>query len=68
MSKFVKILLLTIPALFLVPVFFPAFAADSGPGPAGIPLIEYMFARVVCVTVPLGYTALLVVLVFAGIK
>lgn len=45
-----------------------AFAADSGPGPAGIPQIEYMFARVVCVTVPLGYIALLVILIIAGFK
>ena len=57
-------------ALALVSLF--SFATTSvfaqGGGPAGIPLIEYMFARVVCVTVPLGYTALLVVLVIAGIK
>ena len=39
-----------------------------GPGPAGVPLIEYMFARVVCVSVPLGYIALLVILVIAGFK
>lgn len=46
----------------------PVFALVGGGGPAGIPLIEYMFARVVCVAVPLGYTALLVVLIIAGIK
>ncbi|MBI2018314.1 hypothetical protein HYS96_01270 [Candidatus Daviesbacteria bacterium] len=52
--------------LFLHPA--PVFAQAGGGGPAGIPLIEYIFARIVCVAVPLGYTALLVVLVFAGIK
>lgn len=65
-------------SLFLKAVFvFVAFMllaraapvlAQGGGGPAGIPLIEYMFARVVCVAVPLGYIALLVVLVIAGIK
>jgi len=68
MSKLVKLLLFSIPVLFIMPLTFPTLAQDSGPGPAGVPLIEYMFARVVCVTVPLGYTALLVVLVFAGFK
>jgi len=37
-------------------------------GPAGIPQLEYLFSRVVCVSVPLGFTALLVILVWAGIK
>lgn len=68
MSGYFKILLFLISSALLAPLVFPVFAADSGPGPAGIPLIEYMFARVVCVTVPLGYIALLVILIIAGFK
>lgn len=39
-----------------------------GPGPAGIPQLEYLFSRLVCTSVPIGYTILLVILVIAGIK
>ncbi len=38
------------------------------PGPAGIPQLEYLFSRIICIIVPLGFTALLVILVWAGIK
>lgn len=67
MSRYLKILLSLISILLLLPLIFPVFAQGGG-GPAGIPLIEYIFARVVCVAVPLGYIALLVVLVIAGLK
>lgn len=39
-----------------------------GPGPAGIAQLEYLFSRIVCISVPLGFTVLLVILVIAGIK
>lgn len=68
MYKFVKILLLAIPILFLLPLFFPTFAQDFGPGPAGIPQLQYLVARLVCIAVPMGFTAMFVVLVIAGIK
>lgn len=57
--------------LSLLFLFFPiplTLAQEPNPGPAGIPQLESMFARVVCVSVPLGYTTLLVVLVITGIK
>jgi|GEM_PF-1389842 len=66
MPQFIRLLLFIPIAVFLSSLTPSVFA--QGPGPAGIPLIEYMLARVVCVTVPLGYTALLVVLVIAGFK
>lgn len=68
MSKFIKILLLTLPLLFLIPFFFPTLAADFGPGPAGIPQLQYLVARLVCISVPMGFTAMFVVLVIAGFK
>lgn len=34
-----------------------------GPGPAGISQLEYLFSRIVCVSIPLGFIALLVILV-----
>lgn len=43
-------------------------AESSNPGPAGVAQIEYIFGRVICITVPLGYTALLIVLIIAGFK
>lgn len=67
MSKYFGILFFLIFSVFLSLLTFPVFAQGGG-GPAGIPQLEYMFARVVCVAVPLGYIALLVVLVIAGIK
>lgn len=68
MSKYFRILLFLISSAFIAPLIFPVLAQVGGGGPAGIPLLEYTFARVVCVTVPLGYIALLVVLVIAGLK
>lgn len=67
MSFYLKVLFAFI-AIMLLAHAAPVFAQGGGGGPAGIPLIEYMFARVVCITVPLGYTALLVVLIIAGFK
>ncbi len=73
-NTIVKLMSFCLKALFaLATIMFlihPAsvFAQTGGGGPAGISQIEYMFARVVCVTVPLGYIALLVVLVIAGFK
>lgn len=44
------------------------YAADLGPGAAGVPQIEYLFSRIICLSVPGAFIALLVVLVISGIK
>lgn len=59
-----KILLLALTLPLLPVTVFAQGQIDA----AGLPQIEYLFARVVCTTVPLAFIAMLVMLVIAGVK
>lgn len=47
---------------------FTVYAADLGPGPAGVNDLQNLFARILNISVGFAFIALLVVLLFAGIK
>lgn len=66
MKKLPVVLLLGSVLIFAILLYPSLVLADVGP--AGIPQLEYLFARVVCLTVPAAFVVLFIILLMAGFK